>query len=158
MKQNRSRVQTTRNKIRNRQGGFTLLESFIALSIISIILLMFAPGFKSFFKRMETANGLRTITSALSTARYRAISTNRDMKFTIRDQQVVLLEKNISGWEVWKCLDIDQKVLVSINASPVFYPNGSVAPLCTIFVNSGKEVYNITISIAGRFKISRISI
>jgi Tfp pilus assembly protein FimT len=136
--------------------GITLLELFIALGIISLALTIMVPGFKSFFSRMEIHNGLRAMTSALSTARYKAIMMNKRVKFTIEGDKIVLKEEISNQWQAFMHFDLEEKVSYSINASPVFSPAGSVSPLCSIYVNNETYKYKITISMAGRIKVVEV--
>lgn len=140
-------------KTNRTRKGITLLELFIALGIISLALTIVVPGFKSFYSRMEINNGLRAVTSALSTARYKAIMMNKRVKFTIEGDKIVLNEKESNQWQAFMHFDLEKKVSYSINASPVFSPAGSVSPLCSIYVNNETYKYKITISMAGRIKV-----
>jgi Tfp pilus assembly protein FimT len=140
---------------RNRKG-ITLFELFIALGIISLALTIMVPGFKSFSSRMEINNGLRAVTSALSTARYKAIMMNKRVKFTIEGEKIVLKEKKSNQWQEFMHFDLEKKVSFSINASPVFSPTGSASPLCSIYVKNKTYSYRITISMAGRIKVMEV--
>jgi hypothetical protein len=51
---------------------------------------------------------------------------------------------------------LGKNVSVTINSSPIFFPNGSIAPLCSILVENEVSHYKITISIAGRVKITEM--
>ncbi|NIM14261.1 MAG: hypothetical protein GTO45_19675 [Candidatus Aminicenantes bacterium] len=140
-------------KTNRTRKGITLLELFIALGIISLALTIVVPGFKSFYSRMEINNGLRAVTSALSTARYKAIMMNKRVKFTIEGDKIVLNEKQSNQWQAFMHFDLEENVSFSINASPVFSPAGSVSPLCSIYVKNKIYSYKITISMAGRIKV-----
>jgi Tfp pilus assembly protein FimT len=139
-----------------RSRGISFLELFIALGIISLTLTMTVSGFQSFYRRMEINNGLRAVTSALSTARYRAIWMNKRVKFTIEEDKIVLKRKESSQWNAFMHFDLEKKVSYSINASPVFSPGGSVSPLCSIYVSNKTYCFKITISMAGRIKVLEI--
>ncbi len=141
--------------------GMTLFEMFITLAIISVVVTMGLPGFSSYVKRMEVRNTLRTITGVLNTARFKAIVLNKGVKFCIEDKNdeemvIRLKEKKDSKWEKFMEFSLEKKVSVTINSSPIFFPNGSIAPLCSILVENEVSHYKITISIAGRIKITEM--
>lgn len=142
--------------------GLTFFEVVITLAIISIVITMGMPGFNSFFRRMELRNTLRTITGVLNTARYKAIMLNKPIKFCIEgnnneEELLIRLKSKREGkWEGFMKFSLEKKVSVSINSSPIFFPNGNVAPLCSILVENDISHYKITISIAGRIKITEI--
>jgi prepilin-type N-terminal cleavage/methylation domain-containing protein len=141
--------------------GMTFFEMFVALAIISIVITMGMPGFNSYIKRMEVRNTLRTITAVLNTARFKAVVLNKRVKFCIEDKNeedlvIRLKEKRGTQWEEFMEFSLEKKVSVSINSSPIFFPNGSIAPLCSILVENEVSHYKITISIAGRVKITEM--
>jgi len=141
--------------------GMTFIELFVTLAIISIVITMGMPGFNSYIKRMEVQSTLRTITGVLNTARFKAVVLDKEVKFCIEeknDEEMVirLKEKKDSTWEKFMEFDLEKKVSVTSNASPIFYPNGSIVPLCSILVGNEFYHYKITISIAGRIKIARM--
>lgn len=144
-------------------GGMTLFEMFVTLAIISLVISMAMPGFDSYVKRMEVRNTLRTITGVLNTARYKAIMLNKRVKFCIEDKNeedtVIRLKEKREGDSKWKNFmefNLEKEVSVSINSSPIFFPNGSISPLCSILVENEVSHYKITISIAGRIKITEM--
>jgi Tfp pilus assembly protein FimT len=141
--------------------GMTIFEMFVALAVISVVITMGMPGFNSYLKRMEVRNTLRTITGVLNTARFKAIMLNKGVKFCIEDKNeeelvIRLKEKKDSNWEKFMEFSLEKKVSVTSNASPIFYPNGSIVPLCSILVENEVYHYKITISIAGRIKITEM--
>ena len=141
--------------------GMTVFEMFITLAVISVVITMGMPGFNSYVKRMEVRNTLRTITGVLNTARFKAIMLNKRIKFCIEDKNdedmvIRLKEKRGYYWEGFMEFSLEKKVSVSINSSPIFFPNGSIAPLCSILVENEISHYKITISIAGRIKITEM--
>ena len=136
--------------------GVSIFELLITVSIISLLIILSVPGFKSFFSRIHINNGLRSITSALNTARYQAINKNKRVKLILIDRQLILKEKKGKNWEPFLCFDLGDEVSASMNSNPVFHPTGSVSPVCSIMVKNEKHHYKITLSIAGRIKIYNI--
>jgi len=141
--------------------GMTVFEIFVTLAILSVLITMGIPGFNSYIKRMEVRNTLRTITAVLNTARFKAIMMNKGIKFCVEDKNeeetmIRLKEKKDSKWEKFMEFSLEKKVSVTSNSSPIFYPNGSIVPLCSILVENEVYHYKITISIAGRIKITEM--
>lgn len=136
--------------------GFTLTELLMALSILLIITAIGIPAFKSYFVKWEINAGVRTVTTALSTARYNAIKMNRSVKFCIESNRIVLKEKKGDKWEMFLPFEVDEKVSLTNNSSPVFSPLGYASPLCSIYVKNERYQYKITLSIAGRIKVAEI--
>jgi prepilin-type N-terminal cleavage/methylation domain-containing protein len=138
--------------------GFTFIELLIGLGIFSLVVMVSAPGFKSFYCRMEISNGLRIVTCALNSARYDSIMMNVSVKVTLEGDRIVLKQKTSSGWEELKDFKLEKNVWFSFNASPIFYPSGSIVPLCSIFVWNERYSYKITISSAGQIKITELGL
>jgi Tfp pilus assembly protein FimT len=136
--------------------GFTLGELLVFLGIFSIVVMIGIPMFKSTISRWEVTSGVRTVTSALSTARYNAIKMNRSVKFCIEENRIILKEKKGNVWESFLPFEVDEKVSLSINSSPIFSSTGYVSPLCSIYVQNEHYRYKITLSIAGRVKVIEV--
>jgi len=140
--------------LRNR--GLTIFELLISMTILSILLTLGFTGFKSFQSKAQVYNTIRTATSALNTARYRAIEENRSFKVFLEGNKFFLKTKNNQKWETIKIFELEQKTEVFMNASPVFHATGYVSPLCSITIKNEKYSYKITISIAGRIKVLKV--
>jgi prepilin-type N-terminal cleavage/methylation domain-containing protein len=140
--------------------GFSLVEFFIAIALISILFAMGIPGFDLYFKRITLNNTLRAITAGLNTARYKAIMLNKKVKFCIEEEdtekRIILKEKRKNRWQELLHFDLEKEIYVYINAAPVFSPNGAVAPLCSVYVENDLSSYKITISSAGRIKVMEL--
>jgi type II secretory pathway pseudopilin PulG len=141
---------------KNSIRGITLIELLVALCILSLAGMLGIPMFKASVERWEVSGNVRTVTSALSTARYDAIKMNRSVKFCIENNRVLLKEKSGTVWVTFMTFEVEKGVTLSINASPVFTPIGSVAPLCSIYVWNEHYQYKITLSSAGRIKVMEI--
>lgn len=145
----------------SKQKGLGVFELLVTIGIISILITLAVPGFDSHFKRLEITNTLRTITGVLNTARFEAISTNKRVQFCISNQEggtlILLKEKIGSRWHEFKRFYLEKSVSVSSNASPVFFPVGSVSPLCSISVANDRRHFRVTISMAGRIQVTEVS-
>jgi prepilin-type N-terminal cleavage/methylation domain-containing protein len=144
------------NNERYGEKGFTVLELLVTLTIFALVIGLGVPAFKAYSKKIEINNGLRTVTLAVNTARYKAIENNRSIKLKVEENRLILLEKRDSAWESFMDFDPGDRVSVSLNTSPVFYPEGYIVPLCSFYVRSNEENYKISISIAGRIKVTEL--
>lgn len=140
----------------NSKRGITLIELLVALCIFGLVGMMGIPMFRASVERWEVSGSVRTVTSALSTARYDAIKMNRSVKFCIENNRVLLKEKSGTVWVTFMTFEVEKDVSLSINALPVFTSIGTVAPLCTIYVWNEHYKYKISISIYGRVKVEEV--
>jgi len=132
----------------------TLVELLVGLTVLALIMSLGVPGFKSLVKKAEINNALRTVTTVVNTARYLSVQENHSIKVTVEDNKFFLSRKRFKKWIPFKEFDPGEKVTVSMNTSPIFYPEGFIVPLCSIYVKSPSEHYRITISAAGRLKVA----
>jgi prepilin-type N-terminal cleavage/methylation domain-containing protein len=137
-------------------SGVTVVELLVAIAIFSLVLRMGFSGFRWFQDRSRISHTLRTVTSALNFARYQAIEKNRPVKICLEGKRLHLKNKSGGKWQTFTGFDLEENLAVSMNASPVFFPTGFVSPLCSVSVKHGKSEYKITISIAGRIKVTKI--
>ncbi|MCJ7524629.1 MAG: hypothetical protein MUP71_05315 [Candidatus Aminicenantes bacterium] len=133
--------------------GLTVFELLITVGLFSFLVTVMVPGLQSFFVRMEIHTGLRTLTSALSTARYLAIQNNQPVKVEIVAGSLQLSVDNGQGWQVTRSFALNDKLSVSANSRPVFSPLGFVSPLCTITLERQKRIYRVVLSMYGRIKV-----
>ena len=140
--------------------GISLVEFLLSIALISMLFAMGIPGFDLYFKRIALNNTLRAVTSGLNTARYKAIMMNKGIKFCIEEEgeekKILLKEKRNNRWQEFMRFDLEKEVYVYSNASPIFFPDGVIAPLCSILVENDLSSYKITISMAGRIKVTEI--
>jgi Tfp pilus assembly protein FimT len=142
--------------------GVGLLEFCFSVALIGMALTVAVPGFTSYMRRMEVNNVVRTVTASLSTARYKAIMKNKRVKWTIEEttgdtgNQVVLKDKQGSYWVEFMTFRLNPNVSCFAKTSPVFSPYGTVSPLCSIYVSNRFYRYKISISMAGRIKVSQL--
>jgi prepilin-type N-terminal cleavage/methylation domain-containing protein len=139
-----------------RQNGFTVVELLIAVILLSALFLVGFTGFQSFLDSARTTHAIRAVTSAFSSARYRAIQENKSVKVCLEKNQLVLKQKRDNQWQACSHVNFGEKIEVSMNASPVFSPTGFVSPLCSVHIKSEKHLYKITLSMAGRIKVTKI--
>jgi hypothetical protein len=85
---------------------------------------------------------------------------NKGVKFCIEEEgegkKIILKEKRDNCWQEFMRFDLGKEVDVHSNASPIFFPDGVTAPLCSILVENDRSRYKITISMAGRIAVTEI--
>jgi Tfp pilus assembly protein FimT len=133
--------------------GLTVVELLVAVGLFAILLVTAVPGLQAFFIRLEINTGLRTVTAALSTARYQAIRENQPVRVEVVPGGLLLSVDNGQGWQVMRRFDLNGKLTVHANSRPVFSPLGNVSPLCTITVTRLRKVYRVVLSMYGRIKV-----
>ncbi len=140
------------------KDGFSLIELLIYFLLLSIIFTLSIIGFKSFTREAEISNGVRTVIAALNTARYSAVSEYEKVK-VLQNNNDIFLQKKIDGdWTTYKKFKVKGELSVKFNNSPVFSPLGSVAPLCSVYVNNEFKKYKSSISMSGRIKTVQIEL
>ena len=133
--------------------GLTVFELLVTVGVFSFLATVMVPGLQSFFVRMEIHAALRTVTSALSVARYTAIRDNQPVQVVVVPGRIQLSVDNGQGWQVSRIFALDEKVSVRANGSPVFSPLGYVSPLCTITLQRQKRIFRVVLSMFGRVKV-----
>jgi Tfp pilus assembly protein FimT len=133
--------------------GLTVVELLVTVSLFAFLVVMVFPGMQSFFNCLEINSSLRTVTAALSTARYQAIQENQPVRVEIVPGSVLLSVDNGQGWQVMRSFDLDGKLKVQANSRPVFSPLGNVSPLCTITVEKEARVFRIVLSMYGKISV-----
>jgi Tfp pilus assembly protein PilE len=153
----RSKHVCFRHVSQHRPGGFTVFELLIAVALCGLLITVGFSGFRSFQLHNRTNQMIRTVTSAFNTARYRAIEKNKSIKVCLETSKLVLKLKEASEWQPYLDFQLLPDQTVTMNASPVFYPTGFASPLCSVIIKNEKYEYKITISIAGRIKVTKIT-
>ena len=138
------------------RSGFSIIEMLVAVTLCGLVLTVGFSGFKSFQHHTRTSNTIRTVTSAFGTARYRAIEHNKSIRVSLERNKMVLKLKGAEEWEPYLDFQLPSGQTVTMNASPVFYPTGYASPLCTVIIKNSRDEYRITISIAGRIKVTKV--
>lgn len=133
--------------------GVTVVELLVTVGLLAILVVTAVPGLQSLFIRLEIHNGLRTVTAALSTARYQAIQENRPVRVEVVPGRLLLSVDDGDGWQAARSFDLGGKLRVNANSRPVFSPLGNVSPLCTITVQMKQRIYRVVLSMYGRIKV-----
>ncbi|MBN2399905.1 MAG: hypothetical protein JXI33_06145 [Candidatus Aminicenantes bacterium] len=133
--------------------GLTVVELLVTVALFALLITTVVPSMQSFFTRLEIHNGLRTVSAALSTARYQAIRENQPVRVDVVPGCLSLSVDNGEGWQVTRRFELSGKLSVRANSRPVFSPLGNASPLCTITLEMQKRVYRIVLSMYGRIKV-----
>ena len=133
--------------------GLTVVELLVTVALFAFLVVAVVPGMRSFFIRLEINSGLRTLTAALSTARYQAIRENRPVRAEVVPGSLRLSVDDGRGWQVTRSFELSRKLSIQANSRPVFSPLGNASPLCTITLGMGKRVYRVVLSMYGRIKV-----
>ena len=133
--------------------GLTVVELLVTVALFAFLVVAVVPGMRSFFIRLEIHNGLRTVTAALSTARYQAIQENQSVRVEVVPGCLSLSVDNGQGWQVSRRFELSRKLTIQANSRPVFSPLGSASPLCTITLEMGQRAYRVVLSMYGRIKV-----
>ena len=133
--------------------GLTVFELLVTVGLFAFLVMAILPNMQSFFTRLEINTGLRTVTAALSTARYQAIKENQPVRVEVVPGRLLLSVDNGQGWQVMRSFELNNKLTVRANSCPVFSPLGNVSPLCTITLEKQQRVYRIVLSMYGRIKV-----
>jgi Tfp pilus assembly protein PilE len=141
---------------RKNRGGFSVAELLITVSLFGLLVTVGFSGFKSFQHHTRTNNAIRTVTSAFNTARYRAIEHNKSIRVSLENNRLVLKLKKGEEWLPYLDFQLPPGQAATMNASPVFFPTGYASPLCTVTIKNSRDEHRITISIAGRIKVTKL--
>ncbi|MBC7364945.1 MAG: prepilin-type N-terminal cleavage/methylation domain-containing protein [Candidatus Aminicenantes bacterium] len=137
-------------------NGFSLLETLITLSIISLLALIGA-SFSIDNKKHQLEVAVGKINSGLNLARFKAVHHQRPVRVSLKKDgyEISEYEESLSAW-IKQSSYLLEGVQIEANNSPIFYPNGTVSNLVTIRVGNERGLYSITIAITGRAKITRL--
>jgi len=140
----------------NRGNGFTLIELLIVVVIIGVLSAIAAPSFQTYMGKSRLNGAARMVMSDLMAARMKAIKVNRDVRvdfstgggsqYTIDVGDAEAVTKNVQNHY--------SGVTVQSTVTSVIFKSTGRAGANTIIVNNSLGSKTITISIAGRVRIS----
>jgi type II secretion system protein H len=141
----------------NRRNGFTLIELLIVVAIIGILSAIASPSFQTYMGKSRLNGAARMVMSDLMAARMKAIKVNRDVRvdfstsgggqYTFDVGQAEAVTKNVQS-------HYSGVTMQSTVTSVIFNPTGRAGAINTIIVNNSLGSKSITISTAGRVRIS----
>lgn len=143
------------------KNGYTFVEIFVVLALITILLALTVPGIFDQMPRHRLNGAARQVKAELVATRMRAVAQNNEFKvFFLDDHRYLILDDDDNDGtadptEAKAFHDIHQEypgVSLSSNRNPIFRPGGTASNLATIQLTNSSGSKTITISIAGRVK------
>jgi len=148
----------------NRQTGFTLMELMVVLALLAIIATIAIPGFMSLLPGMRLNGAARQVMGDLMAARMKAVKLNHRTQviFDSSSQYRICDDADNNGTVDDGEGDVQTKniqteyhdVTMSSTNNPIFHPRGTATNLATVTLQNSSGSKTVTISIAGRVKIS----
>jgi type II secretory pathway pseudopilin PulG len=132
----------------------TLLESSIAVAIVSVTTIVAIPSLVRARESYELDSTARQVAGNLQSARVKAATRNRDYRVRVTSPATYTIECEDPTWKLDEALTIPRGFRITANASPQFHRRGNASPTGTITVwsvsgRSKKVIVNIT----GRIRI-----
>ena len=107
------------------KSGFTLMEMLVVLAIISIMLGVGVPFFRTSSQRAKLKAAVRGIISLLNYARMTAVGERNQVKALLEEGCIRIYVRHNDSWQsAGKQYCIPPGVMVSLNNEIVFYPSG----------------------------------
>ena len=140
-----------------RESGLTMFELLIVVVIIGIVITIAIPSYRMYMVKSRLNGAARMVMSDLMAARMKAIKVNRDVRvdfstsgggqYTFDVGQAEAVTKNVQS-------HYSGVTMQSTVTSVIFNPTGRAGAINTIIVNNSLGSKSITISTAGRVRIS----
>ncbi len=137
-------------------NGFTLIEMLLVLSVVAIIIGIGASLFISVMPKYRLQAAVWEVSAKLNEARYTSVLKGTPVRMRFADSGYCLEHQSAEDGS-WLRLSGRRLEGVSLRANnaPVFYPQGTVSNLATIWVENGFASYRITLAITGRVKVTK---
>jgi type II secretion system protein H len=154
-------VTTMKNK------GFSLVEMMVVVVVMAILATIAVPGFNNYMAQRRVSGAANQLFTDFMSARMQAIGQNNNVIVQLTSSTGYTIIRDLNGngavdaGETGPAKSISSDYYdVTFTSStpstdPVFYPNGTLKPgLGTITVSNSSATKTITISTAGRIKVS----
>lgn len=149
---------------KNRQG-FTLFELITVMAVSAVIATVAIPNFMSMLPEMRLNAAARQIAEDLMAARMNAVKENNNVRVFFntpgKNQYQILDDDDNDGTAgagetviTRNIRDNYPDVAFSATNNPIFSPRGTAASLPTITLQNSSGTKTVTVSIAGRVKIT----
>jgi Tfp pilus assembly protein FimT len=140
-----------------KKKGFTLVETVLAITLAGFLVYGGSVSFKQLVPKFQLQTGLWEIQSSLNQARFKAAWRGRRYRVRFEGQRCVLeaYDEGSGSWRLDRLARLE-RVEVTANNSPTFYPEGTVSDLATITVSNARGAYRITVAITGRVKAAKV--
>lgn len=133
----------------------SLLESCLAVGIISAVTMAAVPSLMRTRETYELDAASRQVASRMQSARIKAVSGNRDCRLRVATQVSYMVECKDTSWQIEDTIVLPRGLTISANATPQFHRLGSVSPAATITVrDSHGHSRQVVVNITGRVRVS----
>lgn len=120
---------------RNRQKGFSAIESLVTMALIGAIALTTFPGFIRAQRVYRLSSERNTIQARLQYARIQALSRNTGMRIRVVNPTTYVRERNNSGsWVIDATFTMPPGFSISASANTEFHARGNANPVGTITI------------------------
>lgn len=139
------------------EGGFSLMETVIALLVVALIAVVASTSFLSYAPKYRLLSAVRKVHSRLNYARYKAIFEGKKVRLKFESNGYTV-EKYDEDRKEWKreTRSILEGVTIQANNNPVFHPQGTVSNLASIIISNSWGKYRVTLAISGRIKVTQL--
>ncbi|MBN2198344.1 MAG: hypothetical protein JW747_00680 [Candidatus Aminicenantes bacterium] len=143
------------------RAGFTLLETAIALLILTAVVSVGALSFLHVLPAFRLQGAAWEVSSQLNEARLTALLQGVAVRWRVlppeNGRTGYVIERRDPAEGTWERVLLRRPpgVILRANNTPTFYPRGTVSHLSTIFVENTRGFYRITLAITGRVKVTK---
>jgi len=143
--------------VKKSEGGFSLMETVIALLVVALIVVVASTSFLSYAPKYRLLSAVRKVHSRLNYARYKAIFEGKKVRLKFESNGYTV-EKYDEDRKEWKreTRSILEGVTIQANNNPVFHPQGTVSNLASIIISNSWGKYRVTLAISGRIKVTQL--
>ncbi|MDH5467720.1 MAG: hypothetical protein OEY25_09910 [Candidatus Aminicenantes bacterium] len=145
------------SSVKKSEGGFSLMETVIALLVVALIAVVASTSFLSYAPKYRLLSAVRKVHSRLNYARYKAIFEGKKVRLKFESNGYTV-EKYDEDRKEWKreTRSILEGVTIQANNNPVFHPQGTVSNLASIIISNSWGKYRVTLAISGRIKVTQL--
>ncbi len=136
--------------------GMSLVELFFTLSIITFLIGLGGNTFNSLIEMSKIYSVVKDVRNSFVMSRYEAVKINSPIKIKLKENNLIVYKSINNKWEKINKIYLCKRCNLSMNSSPVFFPNGYVSPTCSVIVGGSHYKYKITVSFYGRIKVKKI--
>ncbi len=163
---NRFPDSTSSNMKVAKNGGLTLIELLIAITVMGILMTIAIPRYQDLMERNRLSGAARQIMTDLVAARMEAVNMNRQVRVFFTSATTYQICDDANGDDtvdvgegrniVRNIQDNYADVTLTANNNPGFSPNGRATFLPTITVSNGAGGREVRVSSAGRIIIKKV--
>ncbi|MED4878341.1 competence type IV pilus minor pilin ComGD [Anoxybacillus geothermalis] len=143
-----------------RNGGFTLLEMLVVLSVVLLLSVLAVPAFGGAVRQQEEAHMLAVLRADLYSAQQHAIAHRRKVSvfFNNGRGEYRAVEGGSGRTVVVRSLPAPWRFQLGTLRNPlIFTDNGNIEQAGTVWVKSGRGSYKVTFLLGkGRFYVQKM--